>query len=112
MRKSDMVRQGAEQLFAAEDAIEKALMEVAALGQLLGKSRMDGNISAVVGQDAFDAIAATYLELSQARSKAVQLHHALKEVQIQIGCGTVMAGTGTKPKPTGGQLSIVESDAA
>lgn len=109
MQRTQMVRQGTEQLLMAENAIETALCEVAALGQMLGRMRMDSRLSATVGQDAIDGIAVLYKRLSKARRVAVDLHKSLDEVKTQIGCRTVMVGVDDgKPRPTGHYINVVE----
>lgn len=112
MRKAEMVRQGAEQLFTAEDAVETALCEVARLGLMLGQLRMDAKISAVVGQDAIDGVAILYKRLSKARADAIKLHAALDEVKTQIGARTVMVGSDNGKPPPPPELRVVDERAA
>ena len=114
MRKADMVRTSAEQLFIVEDAVETALSEVARLGAMLGEGRMKANLSAVVGQDAFDDLATLYKRLSKARKVAVQLHGSLDRIKTQIGARTVMVGDhdGKPTQPTGRTVHVVGDEAA
>ena len=111
MQRTKMVHAGANQLIIAENALENALCEVAALGLQLGRMRMDSGLSAVVGQEAIEGVAALYSRLSKARRDAVQLHALLNQVKMQIGCGAVATGAdGGKPgtNPTG-QVHVVPS---
>ena len=103
----DLVRAGRQQLHAAEDAVDVALCAVAKLAITVGEGRRAVGLSAVVGQEAFDGIANLYTNLTQARRGAVDLHGALGEVQMQLGCGHVMGGPDAKPDlppPHTGQL--------
>ncbi|WP_163284174.1 hypothetical protein, partial [Enterobacter hormaechei] len=76
----------------AEEAVERALMETAALGSLLGRLRIEGGLSAVIGQDAFEEIAETISGLTKARRSMVNTHAHLNDVRCQIGCRTVAVG--------------------
>lgn len=109
MRKADMVRANAQQLFVAEDAIETALSEVGKLAYMLSDSRVKTRLSAVVGQKAIDRLATLYHRLSVARGEVVELHHSLDEIKTQIGAGAVAMGgdNGKPPPPPGGQLRVV-----
>lgn len=93
MQRSEMVRQGAQQLFATERAFDTALIELATLSSSLVRMRMDGNLSAVVGQNVIDGIAKSYASLSEARSAIVTVHKDLDAVKTQMGCRTVAFGT-------------------
>jgi hypothetical protein len=108
MRRAEIVRANAAQLFLAEDAVDKALVEVAKLAQMLSDSRLQTKLSAVVGQDAIDGIATLYRRLSKARRDAVALHKLLDDVKTQIGARTVMVGgdNGKPPPPQTGRLII------
>ena len=109
MKRSEMVRQGAEQLLVAENAIETALCEVATLGTVLGQMRMDGKLSPVLGQDVIDGIAVLYKRLSKVRRGVVELHNSLDGVKTQIGCGAMLVGSdnGKPPPKTGHLIEVV-----
>jgi len=96
MKRADMARRGAEQLFQAENAIESALCEVTALTSTLGRMRLESNLSMVVGQEAMGALVETITMLSNARGAMVKAHGALDGVKTQIGCGAVAVGAGDK----------------
>jgi hypothetical protein len=68
-------------------------METAALGSLLGRLRIEGGLSAVIGQDAFEEISDTIAGLTKARRSMVNTHAHLNDVRCQIGCRTVAIGT-------------------
>ena len=96
MKRAEMARRGAEQLFQAENAIEAALCEVTSLTSTLGRMRLESNLSMVVGQEAMGALVETITMLSNARGAMVKAHGALDGVKTQIGCGAVAVGQGDK----------------
>jgi hypothetical protein len=96
MKRAEMARRGAEQLFQAENAVEVALCEVTALASTLGRMRLESNLSMVIGQDAMGALVETITMLSNARGAMVKAHGALDSVKTQIGCKTVASGNGDK----------------
>lgn len=105
MKRADMVRNGAAQLLVAEEALERALMETAALGSLLGRLRIEGGLSAVIGQDAFEEISDTIAGLTKARRSMVNTHAHLNDVRVQIGCRTVAIGAEDCPDPPSAQIT-------
>jgi hypothetical protein len=90
----------ADSLFAAEDAIDAALARAAELNCTLATARSEANLSAVVGQDAFEVAASTFAALASARASIVETHRRLGETQIQVGLRTVSFGDNTKPPPS------------
>jgi hypothetical protein len=96
VKRTEMVIHGAEQLFTAESSIKTALCDTAALISSL--SRMSGDVSVMIGQEAFEEAAATFTALTSARGAIVRAHNALDVVKNQMGCGAVSVGT-TQPKP-------------
>ena len=100
MKRADMVRSGAKQLITAENAVENALSEVAALASTLGRMRLESDMSMMYGQDAMTALVESMSMLSNARGAMIKAHGALDEVKTQMGCRTVMEGTGDGSKPT------------
>ena len=87
----------AESLFAAEEAIDTALARAAELNGTLVTARTDAQLSAIVGQDAFEVAAATFAALARARADIVETHKRLSETQVQIGLRTVSWGDLGKP---------------
>lgn len=100
MKRQDMVLHGAEQLFTAERSIKTAMCDTAALISSLSRMGNDG-VSVMLGQEAFEEAAATFLALTNARGAIVRTHTALDEVKTQLGCGAMaMGGTEAKPPRT------------
>lgn len=88
----------AESLFAAEKAIDAALARAAELTGNMVAARSEANLSALVGQDAFEVSAAAFAALARARCDIVETHKRLSEAKIQIGLRTLAVGDGgTKP---------------
>ena len=107
----DAAMKVAESLFAAEEAIDMALARVAEFNGTLAIARNEANLSAVVGQDAFDVAAAAFASIAKARGDIVETHKRLSETQVQIGLGAIGFGDNGKPsvaEPTGrGRLQAV-----
>jgi hypothetical protein len=101
MKRVDMVRNGTKQLITAENAVENALCEVAALASTLGRMRLESDMSMVYGQDAMSALVESISLLSNARGAMIKAHGALNDVKSQMGCRTVMEGDApNKPAST------------
>lgn len=90
----------ADQLFAAEAAIDCALSAVATLTAMLPNARIEANLSAVVGQGVFDRSCQTIAALTEARRGIVETHRELTDVQHRIGLGAVSLGGVDKPDET------------
>lgn len=88
----------AESLFAAEEAIDLALARAAELNGALVTARTEAELSALVGQDAFEVAASAFAALARARGDIVETHKRLSETKIQMGLRTVAIGDGV-PKP-------------
>lgn len=93
----DAAMKVAESLFAAEDAIDKALARVAELNGTLVMARSDAQLSAIVGQEAFEVAAATFAALARARGEIVETHKRLSETKVQVGLRAVAIGDQGKP---------------
>jgi hypothetical protein len=94
----------AESLFAAEEAIDAALARAAELNSALVTARIEANLSAIVGQEAFEVAAAAFASIAKARGDIVETHKRLSETQVQIGLGAIAFGDNGKPavvEPTG-----------
>ena len=98
----------ADSLFAAESAIDAALARAAELNSTLVTARTEANLSAVVGQDAFEGAAAAFAALARARADIVETHKRLSEAKIQVGLRTVAIGDLGKP-PTGEMPSHLQA---
>lgn len=90
----------AARLYAAETAIDLALIETAMLAAMLPAARADAYLSAVTGQRAFDGAAGTLSALSAARSQMVQTHTALAALARKLGLDALAIGPVDKPGDT------------
>jgi len=100
MKRIDVARAGARKLMSAEAAIDAALRETAELMGLLPALRMEGGLSAVLGQDAADGIGETLRHILAARRTLIGAHADLQTVREQIGCRSVSIGELDKPGDT------------
>jgi hypothetical protein len=91
-----VVRRVATKLHAAEEAIDKAIIMLSELNRELPEARMEANLSATVGQEAFTASADALALLVQSRAKTVSAHGALAATQSDMGLGTYAMGDGWK----------------
>lgn len=90
-------RQVAEDLFAVETAIDNALALAGRLTGTMTAARLDTNLSATVGQDAFDGLSDAMTALTTARRNIVHTHNGLAVVKDQVGLRTVNLGGVIKP---------------
>jgi hypothetical protein len=91
----------AASLWAAEDAIDAALAKAAEFNGTLVTARSEANLSAIVGQDAFEVSASAFAALAKARADIVEAHRRLSETKIQIGLRDFASGDDQKPMTTG-----------
>jgi hypothetical protein len=91
----------AESLFAAEEAIDAALARAAELNSTMATARIDAQLSAIVGQDAFEVAAAAFASIVKARGDIVETHRRLTDTKIQIGLRAVAIGDQGKPALAG-----------
>jgi len=96
-KRRDAAMRVAESLFAAEDAIDAALARAAELNGILVTARTDAQLSALVGQDAFEVAASAFAALARARGDIVETHKRLSETQVQVGLRTIAFGDLGKP---------------
>lgn len=87
----------ADDLFAAEDAIDQALSRTAALLANMAGNRRRANISAVVGQEMFDTTLGVIAGLTDSRRQIIATHHNLATVRDKIGLRHVSFGPIDKP---------------
>ena len=95
----------ASRVFAAEAAVDRALIESATLAAALPAARTDAWLSAVTGQQAFDGAAATLSCLTEARAHLVKTHKALATIARSLGLEALAVGPVDKPgdgPPIGG----------
>ena len=88
----------AEQLFAAEAAIDSALTETASLIAMFPMARAEALLSAVVGQRAFRSTAAAVSALTEARGQLVATHQTLSALARSMGLDTLAVGPLDKPR--------------
>jgi len=91
----------AQSLWAAEDAIDAALARAAEFNGTLVTARAEADLSAVVGQDAFEVSASAFAALARARADIVEAHRRLSETRIQVGLRTVSVGDEPPKQVTG-----------
>lgn len=95
----------AARLYAAESAIDQALIETATLAAALPAARADAWLSTVTGQRAFEGTAATISALAAARAHIVQTHNTLSALARKLGLDALAVGPLDKPgdrPPIGG----------
>ncbi len=111
MKRRHVAQKVADQLFITERAIEQALREAATLTCMLPEARLEANLSAVVGQTAFDGASGTIALLTRARASIIDTHNGLAEVRDKVGLRHVAFGPVDKPEenpPRTGHLSVVQ----
>lgn len=99
-------RQVAAKLFSAEEAIDRALTEVAELAGFMPVARMNVRVAVDVGQEAIAQTVAALSLVSQARQCIVLTHAALAATQGDIGLRERNFG-GFINKPPNKQFSLV-----
>jgi len=104
MKRKILGHQVADQLFAAEAAIDNALAAVATLTAMLPNARIEARLSAVVGQGVFEKSCQTIAALTEARRGIVETHRELTDVQHSVGLGAVSLGGHDKPDENEPQL--------
>jgi hypothetical protein len=105
MKLDQMAQQVADDIVDAEDAIDIALNKAAKLTGSMTEARLNGKISAVMGQDAFDGLGIALSSLMTARDGMVRTHNGLAVVRDRIGVR--IKGEGGVLKPTQSRLRTV-----
>ena len=90
----------AARLYAAETAIDQALIETATLAAALPAARAEAWLSAVTGQRAVSGAAAAVGALSEARAQLVQTHNTLTALARRLGLEILTVGPLDKPGDT------------
>lgn len=88
----EIAQRVADQLFAAEAAIDAAIAATASLTSLMPAVRQEAGISALIGQDALLQASETTAMLVRARGSIVETHKALTVAQHDMGLGAVAFG--------------------
>lgn len=87
----------AARLFEAERAIDLAASRIAELNAAMPMARLDANMSAIIGQDAFASSTDALTFVAKARERMVSTHMHLKAVQGDLGIAEVSFGDSIKP---------------
>ncbi|HEV2081131.1 MAG TPA: hypothetical protein VGR32_01630 [Brevundimonas sp.] len=88
----------AQRLYAAETAVDAALIAAAGLAAELPAARSGALLSAVTGQRAFDGAAGAVSALVQARAQLVQTHGVLAAVARKLKLDDLAVGPVDKPE--------------
>src|SRR3954468_12109572 len=102
-KRRDAAIKVADRLFAVEEAIDLALARAAELNQTMVTARTEAELSALVGQEAFEVAAATFAALARARGEIVETQRRLSNTESQVGLRTFAFGDEV-PKPATGVL--------
>lgn len=103
----------AARLFAAEAAIDDALIETARLAALLPSARSQARLAATTGQAAFNGAAASLSALTDARARLVETHRSLAAVARMADLPLTAVGPLDKAEdrpPVGDEENGVRSD--
>lgn len=96
-QRREIAQSVAEQLFAAEAAIDAAVAATARLTGMMPELRADAGLSAFIGQEAIAEASQTTAMLVKARNRICKTHTALTLAQKQMGLGAVAFGSYAKP---------------
>lgn len=104
----------AKHLADAERANDMALVATAKLAAVMLEARLELNLAAMIGKDAFEAVAATFEHQGRSRRRLVDAHEALAAAKDDVGLREVaIGGAGDKKVPSiQGGLHAVGSAAA
>lgn len=104
-KRIELAKSVASCLFAAERAIDVAASRTAELNAIMPMARLDGGMSAMIGQDAFEASTHALICLAEARQRIVDTHRHLKEASDEIGLRALNFGDSIKPPTKAGLQS-------
>lgn len=96
-KRIQVARAVASHLHAAEQAVDIAATRVAELNAMMPMARLDANLSAMIGQDAFASSTDALSLIAKVREQIVVTHERLKVASEQIGLETVSWGDVVKP---------------
>jgi hypothetical protein len=86
----------APELFAAESAIDDAILQTTRLTASLITERRNAGLSAVFGQDALERSGAAFQTLIAARREIVATHDELGSLKKQLGLGAIVMDGGVE----------------
>jgi|GEM_PF-2234659 len=110
MKRSEVATDLAQQLFAAEAAVEQAFLQLGALAQALPEARSRSGMAATVGQKAFEAVLQSMDGQVQSRRAMIALHEELARLKEQSPYRSVAIGGGEKTEewvPRETRLAVV-----
>jgi hypothetical protein len=89
----------AGKLFAAEAAIDQAIIAIGALANALPQAQAEVKLSAVVGDAAYARLGAAVAAMFESRTNIVGLHNELESIKGAIGLANFqIIGTGDAAK--------------
>lgn len=112
MNKVEVVKSVAAKLFAAEDAVDAAMVSNTQLLEAIVTGRRELGVAATTAELAQTRVAEAISALSEARRAVMAAHAGLKNVQVRLGVGDEEFGPMDKPeedekkKPTVTQLRV------
>lgn len=113
MTRSDIGQTLALRLYAAETAIDSALVQTARLAAYLPEARAEAYLSAITGQKAFDETARSVVALAEARGHIVRTHGCLAALARKLGLDALAVGPVDKPEDGppigGGSTGVISS---
>jgi hypothetical protein len=86
----------ATKLFAAENAVDAAILEASQLLSGLIEARKEMGLSAVLGTEAVSKVSLALSTLSDSRQAMVDAHNVLNDAKLRLGIRTRMDGVGPK----------------
>jgi uncharacterized protein YutE (UPF0331/DUF86 family) len=84
----------ANNLFAAEIAIDQALSAISNLQASLPETRLEVHLSAVIGQDVIEDVSSSLASVVAVRGTLVGVHGKLEELKVAAGLREVAIGGG------------------
>lgn len=96
MERALVAQRVANELFAAENAIDDAIVRASKLVNELVTARAELGLSAVVGGEAITKATEAMTALAEARSSIVIAHSSLADTKLRVGIRTKLAGIGVK----------------
>ncbi len=94
----------AETLFLTEDAIDRAMSQIACFAQALPAAGREAGFAATRGQAVYERLAEAMVAQSQARARIVEVHELLADLKADSHMRTVAIGGGSKDTPVGGTI--------
>ena len=100
----DTVTAVAETLFQTEDAVDRAISQIASFAHALPAAGKEVGFSATRGQAVYERLAEAMVAQSQARARIVEVHELLADLKADSFMRTVAIGGGSKDTPVGGTI--------